>query len=471
MKKTILLALVLAFVFGLTVDLANAKLVACVGDSITYGYGLSDRDSDCYPTQLAKILQEFDKQWETRNFGVSGATVFKNGWRPYVLQEAYHNALASEPDVVIIMLGTCDSHPEDWVLKDDFVSDYCDLIEAFAQLPSNPEIWICNPVPMFFDKFAIRNSVIRDEMISLISQVAELKDVGVIDLYTALSGGSDMFPDGIHPNTEGAKLMAEIVASVILGFRFLPDFNGDGNVDIEDLIILIEHWHQDKPSLDIAPAPFGDGILDCADLEVLMAYWGQEINDPTLIAHWALDEIEGDIASDSANDNDGTVYGDPAWQPEGGMVDGALQLDGIDDYVNTPFVLNPADGKFSVFVWIKGGAPGQTILSQMGGARWLCADPSDGNLMTELTESGQSGAPMFSQTNITDGNWHRIGLVWDGSHRTLYVDDIAVAEDTQANLAGSYNGLYIGTGKAMEPGSFWSGLIDDVRIYNRAVTP
>ncbi|GAI23490.1 unnamed protein product, partial [marine sediment metagenome] len=55
----------------------------------------------------------------------------------------------------------------------------------------------------------------------------------------------------------------------------------------------------------------------------------------------------------SANDNDGTVYGDPAWQPEGGMVDGALQFDGIDDYVSTPFVLNPADGKFSVFVWIK----------------------------------------------------------------------------------------------------------------------
>jgi len=61
--------------------------------------------------------------------------------------------------------------------------------------------------------------------------------------------------------------------------------------------------------------------------------------------------------------------------------------------------------------------------------------------------------------------------VWDGSHRTLYVDDVAVAEDAQTNLLGSDNGLYIGTGMAMEAGSFWSGLIDDVRIYNRAVTP
>ncbi len=78
---------------------------------------------------------------------------------------------------------------------------------------------------------------------------------------------------------------------------------------------------------------------------------------------------------------------------------------------------------------------------------------------------------MQLQTNITDGNWHRIGLVWDGSNRTLYVDNVAVAEDTQANLEVSENSLLIGTGKAMKSGTYWSGLIDDVRIYNRAVTP
>ncbi len=91
--------------------------------------------------------------------------------------------------------------------------------------------------------------------------------------------------------------------------------------------------------------------------------------------------------------------------------------------------------------------------------------------MTELKVTGRGAAELPSQAFITDGNWHRIGLVWDGSNRALYVDGVAVAEDTQANLEGLYNGLYIGTGKAMEPGSFWSGLIDDVRIYNRAVTP
>ena len=252
--------------------------------------------------------------------------------------------------------------------------------------------------------------------------------------------------------------------------RPVVDFNGDGIVDIKDLLRLIQSWGQDDPMVDIAP-PFGDGVVDVLDLEVLMSYWGQKLNDPTLVAHWALDETEGSTAYDKAGANNASVFGGAAWHPEGGMIDGALQLDGIDDYVSTPFVLNPTDGKFSVFAWIKGGALGQAVLSQGGGANWLCVDPSEGNLMTELKASGRGATELLSQTVITDGNWHRIGFVWDGSHRTLYVDDVAVAEDTQDNLEVSENRLYIGTGKALKSGTYWSGLIDDVRIYNRVVRP
>ena len=79
--------------------------------------------------------------------------------------------------------------------------------------------------------------------------------------------------------------------------------------------------------------------------------------------------------------------------------------------------------------------------------------------------------PLKSESIITDCQWHRIGFVWDGENRALYIDDILVAEDAQANLQGSDSGLYIGTGKAMESGTYWSGLIDDVRIYNRVVSP
>jgi len=246
------------------------------------------------------------------------------------------------------------------------------------------------------------------------------------------------------------------------------DLNRDGIVESADMCIIVDHWGEDYPLCDIGPMPWGDGVVDVQDLIVFAEHL---FEDYRLIAHWNLDEAEGNIAHDSANGNDGTVYGDPAWQPEIGMVYGALEFDGTDDYVSTPFILNPAEGPFSVFTWVKGGAPGQVVLSQMGGARWLCADPSEGNLMIKLKAAGRGANELLSQTVITDGNWHRIGLVWDGSNRTLYVDGVAVAEDTQTNLEGSENGLYIGAGTAMETGSFWSGLIDDVRIYNRAVIP
>jgi hypothetical protein len=125
--------------------------------------------------------------------------------------------------------------------------------------------------------------------------------------------------------------------------------------------------------------------------------------------------------------------GDPIWEPAGGHIDGALCWDGVDDYVGTPFVLNPGDGQFSVFAWVNGGAPGQVILSQRGeGANWLMAAAPNGELMTELT-SGRGG-PLASAGVVTDGAWHHAGYVRDGSNRILYVDDIEVARDTVTSL-------------------------------------
>lgn len=248
-----------------------------------------------------------------------------------------------------------------------------------------------------------------------------------------------------------------------------PDFNGDGLVNIKDLLRIVESWGQNDPTVDIAPS-FGDGVVDALDLELLMRHWGQFIEDTTLIAHWALDEAEGAVACESVGMNNAYIIGEPVWQPEGGKVGGALAFDGVDDYALTQYGVNPADGPFSIFAWIQGGLPGQVVVSQQGTANWLTAD-AQGNLMTELKGTGRSAKPLLSQTVITDGHWHRIGFVWDGMYRALYVDDILVAEDTQNGLGGSDSGLNIGTGKAMEAGTFWSGLIDDVRIYSRAITP
>jgi len=152
-------------------------------------------------------------------------------------------------------------------------------------------------------------------------------------------------------------------------------------------------------------------------------------------------------------------------------VDGALQLMGSGSFVRTPAVRDPSTGPLSVFAWVMGGGPGQVILSQTGGANWLMARSPDGVLMTDLKPTGRLAKGLASATIITDGSWHRVGLSWDGSSRVLYVDDIEVAKDTQANLPSLAGGLYIGAGATLAASTFWSGLIDDIRVYDRAVKP
>jgi hypothetical protein len=160
------------------------------------------------------------------------------------------------------------------------------------------------------------------------------------------------------------------------------------------------------------------------------------------------------------------------------MKDGALNFDGTDDYVATPFVIDPALNSFSVLAWIKGGTPGQVILYQEEGVNWLMADPGSGALRTDLKNpetSGRNASPagpsLISQTIITDGDWHRIGFVRDADNRILYVDGVEAAHDTAAGLEPSEGGLYFGSASTLDPGSFFSGLIDDIRIYDKALSP
>ncbi|MCX5645214.1 MAG: LamG domain-containing protein [Phycisphaerae bacterium] len=115
-----------------------------------------------------------------------------------------------------------------------------------------------------------------------------------------------------------------------------------------------------------------------------------------------------------------------------------------------------------MFAWVKGGAAGQVVLSQGNGVNWLTAAGPNGAL---------AGHGLISSAIITDGAWHRIGFVWDGTNRILYVDGVEAVRDVVAGLAGSTGGLYIGAGMNLVPGTFWSGIIDDVRIYDRVVKP
>jgi hypothetical protein len=206
-------------------------------------------------------------------------------------------------------------------------------------------------------------------------------------------------------------------------------------------------------------------------MAVWAEYYLKEVFPVELVAYWKLDEAEGTIAQDSVGDKDGTLNGNPVWQPAAGKVNGALELDGIDDYVSTPFILDPRAGAFSVFAWVKCATPGQAILSQANGQNWLSAETGTGALMSGLA-IGLVPKPPSSQAVITHGDWHRVGVSWDLASLVLYVDGVEVARKAlERGVPASAGGLHIGAGKNLDAGSFWSGLIDDVKVYYRAITP
>jgi lysophospholipase L1-like esterase len=182
--------------------------VACVGDSITFGAGVEKREQNNYPKVLQGLLGD---RYEVRNFGVSGATLLKKGDKPYVKERAFQQAKEFKPNVVVIKLGTNDTKPQNWKHEADFVADCKSLVQEFQNLESRPKVYLCVPVPAYKGNFGIDDGRVKTGVKPKVEQLGKDLELPVIDLYAALSDMPKLFPDQIHPNAAGAKLIAETV--------------------------------------------------------------------------------------------------------------------------------------------------------------------------------------------------------------------------------------------------------------------
>lgn len=189
-------------------DAAKIK-IACVGDSITAGSGVKDPKKR-YPTQLGDLLGE---KYEVKNFGVGGATMLDDGNKPYKQQPAYQAALDFKPDIVVIKLGTNDTKPINWdTKKAGFTPSAKSLVESFQKANPKAKIYLCLPVPVVgAGNFGIREEILKPELIPLIKQLAAELKLEVIDLYAALDGKPELIPDRVHPNDDGATIIAKTV--------------------------------------------------------------------------------------------------------------------------------------------------------------------------------------------------------------------------------------------------------------------
>jgi lysophospholipase L1-like esterase len=188
---------------------ADALRVACIGNSITDGHGIEMAPKHGYPALLQQALGE--GYW-VKNFGVSARTMLNKGDHPYMQEQAWKDALAFRPDIVVIKLGTNDSKPQNWQHGAEFKHDLEQMITALA--PSAPKIYLRTPIPAFKPSWNINDSVIVNGIIPVQKEVASKYGLQLIDLHTLFGNDAELMQsDGIHPNGKGVRRMADIISN------------------------------------------------------------------------------------------------------------------------------------------------------------------------------------------------------------------------------------------------------------------
>lgn len=206
MKK---LSLLFASLLICSLSYAQSPIkVAFVGNSITQGPGRDNPNS--YPLQVGALLGD---AYEVKNFGVSGRTLLRKGDYPYWNEPQFQQAKDFQPDVLLIKLGTNDSKPQNWAHKEEFVKDYLDMIAEFrAHMPKDGKVYVIFPVPVTRVNFGINPEVMNNEQRLMLFEIVQKSGAEVIDLYTPLMDKPELLPDGVHPNTEGLTIMAQVIA-------------------------------------------------------------------------------------------------------------------------------------------------------------------------------------------------------------------------------------------------------------------
>ncbi len=210
MKKLITLLMLMSFLTCSFFISAQTR-VACVGNSITEGFGLQNPSIEAWPARLGEML---GSKYTVLNCGVSGTTMLKKGDSPYWNTSKFNDAKNFNPDILIISLGTNDARPNNWVYKSDFYNDYLAMIDAFRQSGRNPVIYICFPPAIYGDTEQISN--LQNELIPMLRDVRSAKGVTIIDYNSPTQNQRNtLYNDNLHPNAAGALVLANVAFNSI----------------------------------------------------------------------------------------------------------------------------------------------------------------------------------------------------------------------------------------------------------------
>lgn len=268
-----------------------------------------------------------------------------------------------------------------------------------------------------------------------------------------------------------------LLAPVILNAGTKGDLNGDGVAGLGDLMILADHWMEAESGLDPQPVNlyYYDPIVNLNDLAELSSAWMPDSMPMELIGLWDFNETGGTVAADaSPNGNDGTLVNGPVWTG-----DGTVRFDGIDDYIEVPFI--NAASEFSISAWIYIDQYGTDWPKIVVKPHSAFADPWEmfaldlsryGRyprfVLTDGNPAGQMAAVFDSSISLSLNRWYHIAATYDGQTATLYLDGQPVASQSASFQVGQ-NTMPVCIGGRLAENSF-NGLLDRVEIYNRALT-
>lgn len=191
--------------------------VACVGDSITYGHGVTPWHKNNYPAVLQNLLGD---DYNVQNFGVSGTTAHSTGDQPYIETDIYKQSIEYNADIIIFMLGSNDSKPENWTNAETFKKEYLALLDTYITEENSPKIYLGIPAKAFYEDGSQTEGIttydiqpnLVDEIAEIVKEIATERGYKYIDIYSLTAENPQWFAkDYVHPNSDGATAIANKV--------------------------------------------------------------------------------------------------------------------------------------------------------------------------------------------------------------------------------------------------------------------
>jgi len=493
-------ALILAFPNSLRGAITT---VICVGDSITAGYGATKS----YPAQLGTLL---GTNYSVGEFGELGATALKSGDVSYWQSTQFTNSLDSLPDVVVLMLGSNDSKPGNWRGAEPFASDIRDLIAVYGNLPTHPRVYLCTPPSVYHSgAYGITSESVNGKVVPQTKRVAIETGCTLIDVNAGTRNMPDNFPDNLHPNDLGAGFIAHLVQYAVTGLVPLEPSNVHAASAPGGVILswdtsegatgyaIRRSTHSGGPYSTIAnqvtDVPFVDSnVVACIEYHYVITAFnssGESLTDSAeatantgaLIANCGVSAPIGLVswwtangtADDSVGSSDAKFYNGGGYAP--GAVQQAFAFNGVDHFVSAPY--NPAwafgNDSFTLELWVN-------FYSTSGRRALLACDAGSGSLkkwIFWLTGGGlqfyangpNPGRIVSAPFSPMIGQWYHLALTREKEVFTFYIDGAPHSSAKAVVTIPSPNApLTIG---AAEGNFYLNGLVDDVRIYGRALTP